>query len=85
MVWEPPRRLVLAWQINGQWQYDPEFVTEVEVRFSEDAGNPQSTQVELEHRNLNRYGEEAEQLRATFDSPQGWAGELARFAAAVDA
>jgi uncharacterized protein YndB with AHSA1/START domain len=29
--WEPPGRIVLAWQINGRWQYDPSLVTEVEV------------------------------------------------------
>ena len=31
--WQPPERLVLAWQIDPQWQYDPELVTEVEVKF----------------------------------------------------
>ena len=24
LAWEPPRRLVVTWQINGQWQYDPD-------------------------------------------------------------
>src|SRR6202035_3531847 len=23
-VWEPPHRLVVTWQINGYWQYDPD-------------------------------------------------------------
>src|SRR5258707_10700450 len=23
LAWEPPHRLVVTWQINGQWQYDP--------------------------------------------------------------
>ncbi len=27
----PPRRLVLAWQINSAWAFDPDLVTEVEV------------------------------------------------------
>ena len=31
LAWEPPRRLVLAWQINGRWQYDANLVTEVVV------------------------------------------------------
>ncbi len=31
---EPPRRLLLAWQINAAWAFDPDFVTEVEVRFT---------------------------------------------------
>ena len=24
LAWEPPYRLVVTWQINGQWQYDPD-------------------------------------------------------------
>src|ERR1035438_4720289 len=33
LVWEPPQRLILAWQLNAKWQFDPEFVTEIEVTF----------------------------------------------------
>ena len=37
-VFDPPRRLVVTWQINAQWQYDPDpaRASEVEVRFTED-------------------------------------------------
>ena len=35
LVWNPPHKLVLAWQITAEWQYDPNFLTEVEVNFSE--------------------------------------------------
>lgn len=24
LTWEPPHRIVLTWQINGSWQYDPD-------------------------------------------------------------
>jgi uncharacterized protein YndB with AHSA1/START domain len=81
LVWEPPERLVLAWQINGQWQYDPKLVTEVEVVFK--AEGPRRTRVELEHRNLDRFGEAAEMIRKTFDSPDGWPGTLRDFAKAT--
>lgn len=80
LVWEPPARLVLAWQINGQWQFDPALVTEVEVRFVGDAGG---TLVELEHRYLERYGDQAGAVRARFESPAGWAGLLDAFAKAA--
>jgi uncharacterized protein YndB with AHSA1/START domain len=32
LAWEPPHRLVLTWQINGHWQYDPdpEHASEIE-------------------------------------------------------
>lgn len=81
LVYEPPRRIVLAWQINGSWQYDPDLVTELEVRFlSVDAGR---TRVELEHRNLDRFGESAASIRTALDSPGGWNGLLAGYAAAT--
>lgn len=81
LAWEPPHRLLLSWNINAQWQYDPSFVTEVEVRFVEQA--PELTRVELEHRKLERYAESAETMRGIFDSEQGWQGTLAALRAAA--
>ncbi|GAB4055055.1 SRPBCC family protein [Catellatospora paridis] len=54
LVWEPPHRLVVTWQINGSWQYDPDpaHASEIEVRFTEDG--PDQTTVEIEHRHLDR-------------------------------
>jgi hypothetical protein len=77
LAFEPTARLLLAWQISATWQYDPTFVTEVEVRFIEEG--PKRTRVELEHRNLDRYGETAGTMRDVFASPNGWGGILARF------
>ena len=34
LQWEPPGRLVLAWQIGADWKFDPTLVTEVEVTFT---------------------------------------------------
>ena len=36
LVWEPPRKFVMAWKINPQWQYDPDPAksSEVEVSFT---------------------------------------------------
>ncbi|MCD6073950.1 MAG: ATPase [Rhodospirillales bacterium] len=75
-IWEPPSRLVLLWQISAQWTFDPMLKTEVEIRFTEENGG---TRVELEHRGLDAYGEQAETLRATFASPGGWPGLLGAF------
>ncbi len=55
--WEPPRQIVLAWQISPQWTYDPDLLTEVEVRFIPEG--PDHTRVELELRGLEAYGEDA--------------------------
>lgn len=77
LVWEPPARLVLAWQVSADWKFDPGLITEVEVRFIADGAN--ATRVELEHRNLDRYGERADAYRAIIDSPNGWGGLLQLF------
>jgi uncharacterized protein YndB with AHSA1/START domain len=77
LVFEPPERLVLAWQINDAWQHDPELVTEVDVRFV--AESPDRTRVELEHRHIDRMGDGAAQIHEALDSPGGWSGLLEAF------
>ena len=83
LVWEPPTRLVLNWQTNGDWQHDPSLTTEVDVRFiAESKGR---TRVELEHRNLDRFGAKRDEIRAAFESPDGWAGLLNLYAKVANA
>lgn len=79
LTWDPPRRLVLAWQLNPEFKYDPSLVTEVEVSFT--ALGPRRTQVDFEHRNLERFGAAAERLRKDMD--QGWGQILESFARAA--
>lgn len=67
--WNPPARLLLAWQLKHDFSYDPDLVTEVEVTFSPEG---EGTRVNLEHRNLERLGDHAETLRESIDSPNGW-------------
>jgi uncharacterized protein YndB with AHSA1/START domain len=79
-AWEPGERLVVTWQIDAQWRYDPALVTHVEVRFEPVEGG---TRVTIEHRDLERFGGDAERMRQTFSSPGAWSGMLERYAAAV--
>jgi uncharacterized protein YndB with AHSA1/START domain len=81
VAYEPPERVVLNWQIGADWRYDPTLDTEVEVRFIVEADG--GTRVELEHRGLEAYGEQAEQMKAIFESPDGWGDLLGRYAAAT--
>lgn len=81
LVWEPPARVVLAWQIDTQFKYDPACVSEVEIRFV--AESAQVTRVELEHRNIERLGAGAGEFRTRVDAPNGWSGILAQYAAHV--
>lgn len=78
LAWEPPARLVLAWQINGQWEYDDALVTELEVTFT--AEGEGRTRVELEHRYLKRFGADADEMRGQFSGEGGWTGLLQLFA-----
>jgi len=75
LAWEPPTRLLLAWQINGRWQFDPALITEVDIRFTPD-GN--GARVELEHRKLEVLGDQAEAMAQAFTG--GWGVLLDSFA-----
>lgn len=81
LVWEPPQRIVLDWQLGADFKYDPEFHTEVEARFV--AEGPDRTRVEFEHRNLDRYGERAAEMAAALGSEGGWLGILRTYASTV--
>ncbi|MFP5346903.1 MAG: SRPBCC family protein [Actinomycetes bacterium] len=81
LAWEPPHRLVLSWAIDASWQANPDLASEVEVTFTpEDAG----TRVVLEHRHLDRGGENWERMRDAVSSGGGWGDLLARYVAVAD-
>jgi uncharacterized protein YndB with AHSA1/START domain len=77
LVWDPPARLVLAWQLTPDWKFDSDLITEVEVTFTPDGDG---TRVDLEHRNLERMGERAPAVRESVDGPGGWGGLLELYA-----
>jgi uncharacterized protein YndB with AHSA1/START domain len=80
LVYEPPNRVVISWDISPQWQIetDLEKTSEVDVRFI--AETPDRTRVELEHRNLDRHGDGWEAVREGVDGDAGWPLYLHRFA-----
>jgi uncharacterized protein YndB with AHSA1/START domain len=79
LVWEPPSRLVLSWDVSADWHYDPELKTEIEIRFI--AAGEGGTRVELEHRKLDRYGARRDEMRRIFNTEGDWGRLLAMFAA----
>jgi uncharacterized protein YndB with AHSA1/START domain len=81
LAYEPPHRVVFSWDISLQWQIETDFTktSEVEVRFT--AAGANSTNVELEHRNLDRHGDGWEGMRDAVGS--GWS--LERFKEAAGA
>lgn len=74
--WDPPRRVLLAWQLKADFSFDPEFVTELEIAF---APQGDGTQVTLMHRDLHKFGDVAPQVVAGMN--EGWAALLGGYAA----
>ena len=83
LAWDPPGRLLLAWQLGPNFTYDPELITEVEVLFTDAGGG--MTRVDFEHRKLEAWGERAAETRASVDSPGGWTAILAEYGKAAEA
>lgn len=83
LTWEPPHRLVVTWQINGNWQYDadPSHASEIEVRFT--AAGSNQTLVELEHRHLGRLVGGQAIHDAIVHGGGGWSSLLEMFATAA--
>lgn len=81
LAWEPPGRVLLAWQISAAWTYDPALVTELELTFEALAQG--GTRVRLEHRHLERLGSEAAARRVQMD--EGWLTMTANFVAMANA
>jgi|SRR5690606_34185723 len=89
LVWEPPHRLVLAWQISPRREPvpDPARASEVEINFEPaDTGEPGmegGTRVTLEHREFARHGDGAAEYRDALGSPEGWPYIMSKFAEAA--
>ena len=82
LAFDPPRRVVFSWDINGHWtiETDHDRCSEVEVTFT--AEGPSTTRVVLQHLHLERHGDD---LVPQLDGIRsGWQGGLDLFAAAID-
>jgi uncharacterized protein YndB with AHSA1/START domain len=79
-VWEPPHRIVVTWQINGHWQYDPDPARASEIEFRFTAESPEQTALTLEHRHLDRLTDGKAMRDTIVERGGGWSTVLARFA-----
>ena len=80
LAWEPPSRIRLAWQLNAQWQFDPDedVATFVEVTFTPlDDG---STRVEVTHSGFERAVDGAK-IASGVAAEGGWGSLLELYAA----
>lgn len=76
LAWDPPHRFALSWHPNP----NPEAASTIEVRFTAAAGG---TEVRLEHRGWEEFGERAAELREQYES--GWEVVLRPFVDAAGA
>ncbi len=70
LCYERPDRIVLTWEIDHDFHYDPSRKTEIEVRFV--AETPRRTRVELEHRRFEAYGDGSNVQRALYERADAW-------------
>ena len=78
LAFEPPARLLLDWQLNHEFAYDPSLHTDLEVVFH--ALDANRTRVELVH-HLHGYGVHAARMTEIFGAPDAWRGVLDAYAA----
>jgi len=77
LVYEPPRKLVLGWHLQANFQYNPDPALASEVVFEFIAEGPEATRVEFRHWHLERHGAGWEKLPASVDSD--WTEVLAPY------
>ena len=87
LAWQPPQRLLLAWQISPDTQPwspepDPAKASEVEVRFL--PIEPGRTQVKVLHDGFERHGPGGAGMAAGMASPMGWPALLEAYRAAAE-
>jgi uncharacterized protein YndB with AHSA1/START domain len=80
LEWDAPSRALLAWQLNGEWAYDPQFETEVEIVFRPDGDG---TIVEFEHRKLEAFERTARDGHV-MSMDEGWGAILEGYKAEVE-
>jgi uncharacterized protein YndB with AHSA1/START domain/quinol monooxygenase YgiN len=81
LVWEPPARLVLAWQVDGSWSYEPSVdnASRVTVTFTTLGDKTQITLIHDEfERHLHGGADLANGVR------DGWGSALRAFATAAE-
>ena len=79
LVWDPPGRLVLDWQISHEWGYRADLHTDVEVIFT--AVGDAETQIDFEHRGLEAFGDSEGAVRTRTAMDGGWGTILESFKA----
>lgn len=83
LLWQPPSRLALSWQIGLGFvpEADPKRASRVDVSFTESAAN--STTVTVLHSKLERHGDGWTDMAEAVSGERGWGGILGSYAEVV--
>jgi uncharacterized protein YndB with AHSA1/START domain len=81
LIWDPPHRLVLSWQIGPGFtaEPDPERASRLELRFDSDDNG--GTHLALVHEQLDNHGTGWDVMRDALVGSGGWAWLISRLAA----
>jgi uncharacterized protein YndB with AHSA1/START domain len=73
-----PTRILMAWQLDPEWKFDPDpaKATDVEVTF---VAEGEGTQVTLEHRGFEVHGAPGAGMREAVSGAGGWPEHLEHF------
>ena len=77
LVAEPGRRLLISWQLSGEWEFNPKVGSEVEVTF---AAEGKRTRVTLTHRDFENMGPKVLEAYGAISSDNGWTTIFASYA-----
>jgi uncharacterized protein YndB with AHSA1/START domain len=74
LAFDPPHRLVFAWLLTPDWQFEPDPAKASDVTVTFTALSPSTTHVTLVHAGFERYGDAAAgaSMRDQVDSAGGW-------------
>jgi uncharacterized protein YndB with AHSA1/START domain len=80
--WDPPHRLVLAWHLTHEYEFDPDpdHTSEIVVTFTPQDG---ATLVELEHGGFEKFTERGARVRENVSREGGWTELIEMYARAV--
>ncbi|MFT6658898.1 SRPBCC family protein [Maritalea sp.] len=73
----PGEKILFAWHLNADWEFDPDVYTEVVVEF---APHESGTRVRLTHSKLERFGSNAPKMREALGATGGWQEIIGAFA-----
>ena len=86
LVWEPPTRFVMAWQVTPEWKYQPDVSQSSEVEVTFTPADDGTTLVELEHRNFERHGQQGGAImQGQVSQGGGWGSLMELYRECADA